>query len=81
MGDAFYICYTVCTIMQKFIRTMQARDSDCTFISSQKKSILENEKTNRDGIPKKQPNKVETKDTTVPLRTPIPISYDIFPTS
>ena len=29
----------------------------------------------RDGIPKKQPNKVGTNDTTVPLRTPIPISF------
>ena len=33
-----------------------------------------------DGIPKKQPNKVGTNDTTVPLRTPIPISFDIFQT-
>ena len=33
----------------------------------------------RDGIPKKQPNKVGMIDTTVPLRTPIPISLDIFP--
>ena len=38
------------------------------------KSILENDKTYRDGIPRKQPNKVGTKGTTVPLRTPIPIS-------
>ena len=34
-------------------------------------------KTYRDGIPKKQPNKVGTNDTTVPLWTPIPISLNI----
>ena len=37
-----------------------------------------NEKTYRDGIPKKQTNKVGKNDTTVPLRTPIPISFDNF---
>ena len=44
------------------------------------KNILKNEKTYRDGIPKKQPNKVGMSDTTVPLQTCIPISFDIFPT-
>ena len=32
------------------------------------------------GIKNKQLNKVGTNDTTVPLRTPIPISFDIFST-
>ena len=41
-----------------------------------RKNILKNEQAYRDGIPKKQPNKVGTNDTTVPLRTPIPISYN-----
>ena len=44
------------------------------------KKIFLNEQTYRDGVPKKQPNKVGMNDTTVPLRTPIPISLDIFPT-
>ena len=44
------------------------------------KKHFKNEQTYRDGIPKKQPNKVGTNDTTVPLRTPIPISFVIFPT-
>ena len=47
------------------------------YIKSQK-NILKNEEAYRDGIPQKQPNKVGTNDTTVPLRTPIPISFDIF---
>ena len=51
----------------------------CVKYKSQK-TFLKNEETYRDGIPKKQPNKVGTNDTTVPLRTPIPISFDIFPT-
>ena len=46
--------------------------------TSHKKS---NEKTYRDGIPKKQPNKVGMNDTTVPLWTHIPMSFDIFPTT
>ena len=41
------------------------------------KNILKNE---QNGITKKQPNKLGTNDTTVPLRNPIPISFDIFPT-
>ena len=47
------------------------------------KSQIKNGKTCRDEIPKKQSNKVGTNDTTVPLRTPIPISIslDIFPTT
>ena len=46
-------------------------------VKSHKKNI---EKTYRDGILKKQPNKAGKHDTTVPLRTPIPISFDISPT-
>ena len=42
------------------------------------KSILQHEKTYRDGIPKIQPNKVGTNDTAVPLWTPIPISFGFF---
>ena len=49
------------------------------YLSHKKNNIVQTEKTYRDGIPKKQPNKVGTHDTTVPLRTPIPISFDIFP--
>ena len=41
------------------------------------KNIKKNEQTYRDGVPKKQPN-IETNDTSVPLWTPIPISFDIF---
>ena len=44
------------------------------------KSQKKHEKTYRDGIPKKQPNKVGTHNTTVPLLNPILISFDIFPT-
>ena len=36
-------------------------------------------KRHRDGIPKKQPNKVGANDTTVPLRIPIPISMFFQP--
>ena len=47
---------------------------------SQKNNLKKNERTYRDGIPKNQSNEVGTNDTTVPLRTPIPISFDFFPT-
>ena len=51
---------------------------EALYVQVTQKTFFKNEKTYREGIPKKQPNKVGTNDTTVPLRTPIPISLTFF---
>ena len=71
--EAFVLYY----MMSVSVPSLHRESTDS--LISHKKTFLKM-KTYRDEIPEKQPNKVGTNDTTIPLRTPIPISSDIFPT-